>query len=360
MSRSHEQRGAGVVSIDAGAAPLSGCYGWIVTDGNLGTRAKTAGIARTLGIEFEHKQVKPRLPWDKLAPWGPVDPRENFGRAGSTFSPPWPDIAIAAGRRTIPYLSALRRASEGATFTVLLQHPRTSLDVADLIWCPNHDGLAAANVISTPTTPHVMRPQELAFLRQRQDPEIASLGRPRVAVLLGGPNSVFRFDAASLARLSEALETLGRSGASFMITPSQRTTSALFRAATEATRAFPRIVWTKTGPNPYWAFLAHADLIVVTGDSVNLASEACVTGKPVYVFEPAGGSLKFARFHAQLRDHGATRPLTASVDAAATWSYRPLDAAPVIVGEIARRFRASREPPVARRASGTRLAGAGA
>jgi mitochondrial fission protein ELM1 len=252
-------------------------------------------------------------------------------------------------------LSALRRASEGATFTVLLQHPRTSLDVADLIWCPNHDGLAAANVISTPTTPHVMRPEELTLLAQRHVPEIAALGGPLVAVLLGGPNSVYRFDGASIDRLAKSLDGLGRSGASFLITPSQRTTSSLFRAVTEATRRAPRIVWTKTGPNPYWTFLAHADLIIVTGDSVNLTSEACVTGKPVYVFEPAGGSLKFARFHALLREHGATRPLTTSVDLATRWAYRPLDAAPTIVREIARRYRASREPIAAWRPRSVQL-----
>jgi mitochondrial fission protein ELM1 len=320
-----------------------------MTDGNLGTRAKTAGIARTLGLEFEHKQVRPRLPWDKLAPWGPVDPREKFGREGSTFSPPWPEIAIAAGRRTIPYLSALRRASEGATFTVLLQHPRTSLDVADLIWCPAHDKLQGANVISTPTTPHVMRPQALADMRRGRIPEIAALRKPLVAVLLGGPNAVFRFDSASIERLAHALSELAKTGASFLITPSQRTTSALFRAVADATRGAQRIVWTKTGPNPYWTFLAHADLTIVTADSVNLTSEACVTGRPVYVFEPDGGSPKFTRFHSLLREYGATRPLTGAVDVAARWSYRPLDAAPAIVGEIARRYRASRQPVVSRR-----------
>jgi len=352
MSRSDEQGEAGAIGPET---TLSDCFGWIVTDGNLGTRAKTAGIARTLGIEFEHKQVRPRLPWDKLAPWGPVDPAENFGRRGSTFSPPWPDIAIAAGRRTIPYLSALRRASEGATFTVLLQHPRTSLDVADLIWCPSHDALRGSSVISTPTTPHVMRPQELAALRRRSDSEIAALPRPLVAVMLGGPNSVFRFDAASIRRLTEALDALKRRGASFLITPSQRTTSVLFRAVTEATRGAQRIVWTKTGPNPYWTFLALADLVVVTGDSVNLTSEACVTGKPVYVFEPSGGSPKFARFHSCLRDYGATRPLTEQVDPEASWSYQPLDAGPVIASEIALRYRASREPVATKLARGLRI-----
>ena len=44
-------------------------------------------------------------------------------------------------------------------------------------------------------------------------------------------------------------------------------------------------------------------------DSVNMTGEACATGRPVYVFEPGPGSPKFARFHAALRRHGATRSL---------------------------------------------------
>ena len=329
------------LEVVTGLAPMAGRFGWIVTDGHLGARAKTAGVARALGLEFEHKEVSPRLQWGKRAPWVPaVEPWERFGRQGSAFSPPWPEVAIAAGRRTIPYLTALRRASEGATFTVLLQHPRTSLDVAELIWCPTHDKVEAANVISTLTTPHVMRPHQLAALRQSPSHDIETLRRPLATVLLGGSNAAFKFDGAALKRLGDCLRALAEAGASFLMTSSQRTTSALLRAATEATRGAERIVWANTGANPYWTFLALADLVIVTGDSVNMTSEACVTGKPVYVFEPVGGTAKLTRFHSLLRDYGATRPLTPHVDPAERWAYRPLDAAPIIAAEIARRFRA--------------------
>lgn len=327
-----------------GAQPLTGCTGWVVTDGHMGTLAATTGIAAALGLEFEHKCMAPRGPWSALPSWSLLDPREHFARAGSTLSPPWPDVAIAAGRHTIPYLKALRRASEGATFTVLLQHPRTGSDVADLIWCPLHDQLHAANVISTLTSPHGMRPCEIVALRKTPIPAIDALGRPLVAVLLGGPNGVFKFDAPALERLAGSLRSFAAAGARFLITPSQRTTASLFRAVTQATRGAKRIVWPLRGVDSYWTLLAHADLTIVTADSVNMTSQACATGRPVYVFEPSGGSEKFALFHARLRDSGATRPLTPQTAPADRWSYRPLDSAPKIAAEIARRFRAARAP----------------
>lgn len=332
------------VEVLTGTEPMRGCSGWVVTDGRMGTLATAAGMATALGLEFEHKRVAPRALWSTLPSWNVLDPREQFGKGGGTLAPPWPDIAIASGRRTIPYLHALRRASEGATFTVLLQHPRTRLDVADLIWCPAHDRLHAANVISMLTSPHAMRPHQLVALRKTLVPEIDSIGRPLAAVVLGGPNRVFKFDAATLERFAECLRNLAAAGTSFLITPSQRTTGSIFRTVTEATRGAKRIVWTRRGVNPYWKFLAHADLVIVTGDSVNMTSEACATGRPVYVFEPGGGSEKFAHFHALLRDYGATRALTPQIDPADTWSYRPLDSAPEIAAEIARRFKAAREP----------------
>jgi uncharacterized protein len=84
-------------------------------------------------------------------------------------------------------------------------------------------------------------------------------------------------------------------------------------------------------------------VFVVTADSVNMTGEACATGKPVYVFEPSGGSAKFARFHANLRRLGATRSLMDSVAAGtvgriAGWNYAPLHSAHAIAEAIEQRW----------------------
>jgi uncharacterized protein len=38
-------------------------------------------------------------------------------------------------------------------------------------------------------------------------------------------------------------------------------------------------------------------------------TEACASGRPVYVFDLPGGSAKFYRFHKAMRAHGHVRPL---------------------------------------------------
>ena len=123
-----------------------------------------------------------------------------------------------------------------------------------------------------------------------------------------------------------------------MITPSRRTHPGLLQAALAATQSAPRFVWDGTGDNPYPAILAHADRFVVTGDSVNMTGEPLVTGKPVWVFEPSGGSAKFRRFHESLRRYGATHPLPDIVTSLETWTYSPLDSAAQIAREIETRW----------------------
>ncbi len=144
-------------------------------------------------------------------------------------------------------------------------------------------------------------------------PDIAALPAPRVTVVLGGKNAVYKFTDADDERLCGALASLAALGASFMITPSRRTHQRLIKAAEAATQGAPRIFWDGEGANPYPQFLAHADMLIVTADSVNMTGEACATGQPVYVFEPSRGSAKFRRFHEALRHYGATRPLARKV-----------------------------------------------
>lgn len=318
--------------------PLTGLKAWLITDGKAGMDVQVRGVADALGLDAVMKHVAPSGAYKFLSPYAPVARREKFGAASSLFSPPWPDVAIATGRLAIPYLRALRRRAGLATYTLVLQDPKTSAGTADLIWVPQHDKRRGANVITTLTAPHSFTPQRFAALRAHVPPAIAALPHPRIAVILGGKNGIYKFTDACDDRLQASLASLARLGASFMITPSRRTHPRLIAKVDQATAGAPRILWTGGGPNPYPDFLAHADALVVTADSVNMCGEAAATGKPVYVFQPSGGSPKFDRFHAALVAHGAVRPLPASIESLDTWTYEPLDAAKLIAAEIEKRY----------------------
>lgn len=296
------------------------------------------GVAQALQTDVETKRVSPRGVWRWLAPWIGVDPRDRFGKDGGQFSPPWPDIALATGRLSIPALRALRKASP-QTYTVIIQDPRTGANSADLIAVPAHDKLSGENVMHTLTAPHKFSLERLAALRQKIPKDIAELPAPRVTVILGGPNAVHGFTERDSERLGASLASLVDCGASFLITVSRRTPDHALNAVLEATARAPRLIWDGAEENPYENWLAHGDMFIVTADSINMTGEACATGKPVYVFHPTGGSAKFDRFHETLRRYGATRPLPERFEQLESWTYAPLDSASQIAAEIERRWK---------------------
>lgn len=265
-------------------------------------------------------------------PWGPVDPREGPSRPNSPIAPPFPDLLLASGRRSIPYLRAVKRASVGRTYAVILKDPRTGPRSADLIWAPAHDGLRGPNVLMTLTPPHRLSAVRLARARREGDPRLSALPSPRVAVLAGGPSRHHRFTASDTARFLGHMTALAETGAGLMITASRRTPPALVEGLRDLAGRHAAYLWDGCGPNPYTAMLALADAVVVTADSYNMVGEAAATGAPILVFEPSGGHPKFITFLDGLRRHGAVRPFAGRLEA---FTYQPLDSTPIIAAAVA-------------------------
>lgn len=320
------------------AGALAGAAAWIVSDGKAGHEALCRGVADALGLSVTVKRVAPHGIWKALAPWGPVAPGERFGEAGSLFAPPWPRIALAAGRTTTPYIRALKKRAGLATYTVILMDPKTGPGTADLFWVPEHDRRRGPNVVTTLSAPHPFSPARLAALRAAPDPGIAVLPVPRVAVLVGGPNERYVYPPDVVSRFVALVASLSDLGAGLMITVSRRTPPDLVAALEGAVAPGRVLFWKGEGANPYAQFLACADAFLVTADSINMVGEAAATGRPIHVFEPEGGAAKFSAFHAALRARGITRPAPARFAALETWSYPPLDAAQTIAREIERRL----------------------
>jgi len=84
-------------------------------------------------------------------------------------------------------------------------------------------------------------------------------------------------------------------------------------------------IWDGEEPNPHMGHLAWADAFVITADSISMLSEACSTGKPVYVVGAEHCKWKFSAFHKTLRERGVVRPFTGLEDISNSWSYAPLN-----------------------------------
>ena len=312
---------------------------WVLTDGKAGDELQCLGIAEALNLKPDIRRIAPRHPYDWLAPWGPVDPREMPDQPDSPLRGPFPDLVIGSGRRAIPALRLIKALQGDRVFTVCLKDPRTGAGTADLIWVPEHDRLTGPNVIRTLTSPHRLRLTDLQAARLEPPRALLSLPHPRVGVLVGGNSRNHHFTLADITKFVQGLESLTRQGAALIVTLSRRTPQALADAVHGCVGASGGYVWDGTGANPYRAILALSDQFVVTADSVNMISEACLTGRPIHVFEPSrrffGNAAKINRFISGLIAYGAVQNFQGTLE---SYAYKPLDSTPVIADAIKRAF----------------------
>lgn len=303
---------------------------WVLADPRAGTAAQALGIAEALGLPFRtlplawSRWAGLPLPFPTLAGLAPA------ARAG--FVPPWPRLVISAGRRAAP--AALWLGARGVR-TVHCMRPGFGAGRFGLLVLGRHDQPAEApNTLPILGATHRMSPALLAAARAEWA-ALAGLPAPRVALLVGGPvrakNGAAGLDpalAAAVARRARAL------GASVLATTSRRTGDAASVAIAETLAGVPHRLfrWGDAGPNPYAGFLAWADAVVVTGDSVSMLSEALATPAPVFIAELPAGSRQRVLWES-LYAAGEARPL-----GAAAFARAARDETARVAAEVRRRF----------------------
>ncbi|HYE47694.1 MAG TPA: mitochondrial fission ELM1 family protein [Caulobacter sp.] len=311
---------------------------WAVSDGRAGIEAQAVGLADAVARQRDAQVVVKRIGWTgqtgRLPWWLNLFPRRWL--AGDDVSPPWPDLMIAAGRATLPLSIRMRRWTNGKTFVVQIQDPRTPLNFFDLVAPPNHDRVKGDNVVSITGSPHRVTPQRLAGDYARFADRIDPLPHPRVTVLVGGKSKAFDLSQERAAAIANSLVLpLEQDGGSLLMTFSRRTPQKARDLLAARLNHLPGIIWDGEGDNPYFAFLEAADYILVTEDSANMATEAASTGKPVFIVKMDGSSLKFRLFHEELEARGAARPWGGAFHG---WTYEPLRETDRLAAEVLQRM----------------------
>jgi hypothetical protein len=310
---------------------------WIVTDGAAGNERQAEALAAAMGLAPWRFRVRLAAPWSWFAPrltLGAARALPPALRVAAASEPP--ELVIGCGRRAALALGWLRRRVHA--YTVQILDPRVDPRRFDLVITPAHDALRADNVLTTIGALNAITPARLAAAAI-EHAALATLPAPRNVVLIGGSTRAQRIDARYVDGL---LERLGGwhalEGGSFLVSTSRRTPAALARRLREAFARWPGRIWTGAddGRNPYLGFLAHAQRIVVTPDSVNLLSEACATGRPVYTYAPRPIRGKLAEFHRELAAGGRLRALGREPD---PYRPEPLHETEAVAEEVWRRFR---------------------
>ncbi len=316
---------------------------WLLMDDRAGNRSQCLGVAEVLGLRYEIHDL------DYTA--AAALPNFVMGKTFSGLSassrinmvPPWPDIIIAAGRRASPVARHIKDLNGGQTFLVQIMYPgETGLDEFDLVCTPRHDSIPdGSNILQIDGAPHRVTETRLGHAAEEWRGRLEHLPTPRIALIVGGSTKRKTFTADMARELGRAANTLARTaGGSLMVTTSRRSDDTAELLIAEIDVAKDVFKWGDEGENPYLGYLALADGIVVTGDSVSMCSEACATPGPVWIYAPKKLTVhKHGLLHKHLYATGCARPLDVGDGAAfETWSHPSLNAANDIAAEIRKRL----------------------
>ena len=313
---------------------------WVLTEGIAGTENQCIGLAEALGVTPVIKRVKLRFPWKQLSPWLDWGHKYALAKDSDPIAPPWPDMLISSGRKSVGVARYVRHASRGKTFVVQIQDPRVGPKPFDLVVLPQHDLTRGENVMVTRAALHRITPQKLQSGVEKAGAALQKLPKTKVAVLIGGNSRSHSMTAENTTTLALQLMHLAENpDIGVMITASRRTGPENTKLLRDMLKGPGIYFWDGTGENPYFAMLALADYIIVTQDSVSMTSEALATGKPLYIAALEGGAERHHLFHKLLQEQGYTRPFTGLLE---KWSYTPPDDTKQVAAEVRRRMKEAR------------------
>ncbi len=296
-----------------------------------GLRAQALGLAEVAGLEPDLRTLVPVPPWDRLSPSLWVKPR--WAVQGAAIAEPLPGVVIGCGGAGARVAATLRRPGVAV---VAIQHPRMALDKFDFVMAARHDGISGPNVIVTRTALHRVTQARLAAEKAIWAPRFAPRKRPLVAVLLGGSNGRYRFEAPMALELAIELGALmQREDAGVVITPSRRTAPEVVKILRDVLEPRGAWIWDGTGENPYFGMLACADAIIATADSVSMVSEAVATSVPVFLVRLPGKSKRIGAFMDALVADGRVKDFAGRLE---LWDTQPLDDTAMAGAELRRRL----------------------
>lgn len=246
---------------------------WVLLGARTGDNNQALALAETLGWPFAAKQLDYNA-LQSLSEWLPPTAATLTAAAKSGLQPPWPDLVIAIGRRSVPVARWIKRQSGGRTRVVRIGHPRIDPSHFDLVVTTRQYPVPPGdNVILLPvamsrfTQPAVPSDAEERFVRE--------VGRFRL-VAIGGATKYWTLPEK---RIVDVMKT--PFDGHIVAVTSRRTDPALVDRLRRMAGDRVKLV---DGSSPRFALLLeHAADVFVTGDSVSMISEAILAGKPVAI-----------------------------------------------------------------------------
>ncbi len=266
---------------------------WLVLGDKRGDNGQVETIEQALPWPCERKTVHMLERWVYGKPRVRPSLHHIDRERSDPLEPPWPDLIITVGRRPSMVALWIRRQSGGRTRIVLVGKPSGMMGHFDLVIHSAEILLPPLRNVAPISLP-LMRVDETAVAAAAEHwrARFASLPRPLIAILLGGPTRPFVFDPAVIRRLiGEARRIAGELGGTPYLSTSRRTPEPVIAALRAGLPPQAQLFrWSADAEeNPYLGLLGLADGFVVTGDSISMMVEVVRLRRPLAILSlPAG------------------------------------------------------------------------
>lgn len=294
---------------------------WILLDNRIGSRHQAEGIANYLDsskFEIINKEIT-YTRWAALP--NIIRGRTLIGltkKSQQSLLAPFPDIVLSASRRTAPVARWIKKQNPQTQLVQLLHIGKYGAKDFTFIFTPEHDKhkYTAPNIQYTLGSPHAITEEKLQAAKLIWQSKFSTLPHPITALIIGGAIKKSSFSSDNAKLLADTTKKIKETdGGSLLITTSRRTGKAAEEIIMQELYSIPHYayLWGDKSENPYLGFLACADNLIVTGDSVSMCCEATAAHKPLQIFTGKNWlTPKHLRFVDSLYAAGYASPLSTS------------------------------------------------
>ena len=212
------------------------------------------------------------------------------------------DVIVGCGSSLVA-ISRLLKLENFARNVAILDPGSFNRGSFNLIVIPEHDVTESLrgreNVVVTALAPNLIDPENFALL---DDSKKGISGALKIGVLVGGDNNHFEFSDTLAKSIANALrKTCEDVGGVLYITTSRRTpisAEEILRKEIEGTSYCKMFVSGRADKDEQTVekIMENSSVIVVSGESISMVSEAVSSGKPVLVFMPDAKSSRITKY----------------------------------------------------------------
>ncbi len=252
---------------------------WLLADDKPGNVTQSVGLLEALNLPYERKQLR----FDSTD-----NPDGDIPAGASRLAPPWPELVIATGGRTAQAAEWVKRRSGGRTRVIQLgRKGGRRLLSFDAVIAPFYARLPRHDNLIETLLPLCRINQSGLQQAALQWPELLDdKATPKVVALVGGHNGRFQWNAEIAYKFAVDLTRwVSSNGGSLTMIASRRTGQHEIQALELGMGGRGELVpWQPDKKIPYRAYLARAEVLVVTADSESMLAEALATTHPVYLY----------------------------------------------------------------------------